>query len=593
MRTHYCGKVGLESLDQTVILCGWVNRRRDHGGVIFADLRDHEGLVQVVFNPDDAELFKQAEKLRSEYVIQVEGVVRHRPKGTVNSELATGEIEVLAQRLIILNAADPLPFTLDEHQQVGEEVRLRYRYIDLRRPEMYKRLAMRAKAVACMRSFLDEEGFLEIETPVLLKATPEGARDYLVPSRTQPGSFFALPQSPQLLKQLLMMSGMDRYYQIARCFRDEDLRADRQPEFTQLDIETSFMEEKKLQWIIESMLRKLFKHILNVELPDPFPRMTYAEAIKRFGVDKPDLRIPLELTDIAELMTDVEFKVFNGPANDPEGRVAVLPLKGGASLSRKEIDDYTKFVSIYGAKGLAYIKVNDLSQGMDGLQSPILKFLPDEVVENILQKVKAQDGDILFFVADKAKIVSEALGALRVKLGHDRGLVGDSWQPLWVVDWPMFEKGADGGWQPLHHPFTSASVATVDDLEKDPGAALSRAYDVVLNGVEIGGGSIRIHDMEMQQAIFRILGISDEDAQERFGFLLNALRYGCPPHGGIAFGIDRLLMLMTGSQTIRDVIAFPKTQTASCPLTDAPSTADPAHLKELGIRLREKPKTVE
>jgi len=506
----------------------------------------------------------------------------------VNKELNSGAIEVVAQRLIILNTSEPLPFTPDAHQEVSEEVRLKYRYVDLRRPEMYRKLAMRAKAVASLRKYLDEEGFLEIETPVLLKATPEGARDYVVPSRTQPGSFFALPQSPQLLKQLLMMSGMDRYYQIARCFRDEDLRADRQPEFTQLDIETSFMEEEKIQWIIEEMLRGLFKDVMDVELPNPFPRMPYAEAIKRFGVDKPDLRISLELEDIGDLMKDVEFKVFNGPANDPDGRVAVINLPGGSDLSRKEIDDYTKFVGIYGARGLAYIKVNDVSKGKEGLQSPILKFLPDDVVDQILQKCRARDGDILFFGADKAKVVSEALGALRVKLGHDRGLVQEGWKPLWVVDWPMFEKSSDGGWQPLHHPFTSASVTDVAELEKDPGGTLSRAYDVVLNGVEIGGGSIRIHDMEMQKAIFRILGISDEEAEGRFGFLLKALRYGCPPHGGIAFGIDRMLMLMTGSSTIRDVIAFPKTQNASCPLTDAPSSIDPAQLRELGIKIREK-----
>lgn len=588
MRTHYCGQVTQDQIEQTISVCGWVNRRRDHGGVIFVDLRDHEGLVQVVFNPEDDALFKDAERLRNEYVIQVEGMVRHRPEGTVNKELNSGAIEIVAQRLIILNASEPLPFTPDDHQEVSEEVRLKYRYVDLRRPEMYRKLAMRAKAVASLRRFLDQEGFLEIETPVLLKATPEGARDYVVPSRTQPGSFFALPQSPQLLKQLLMMSGMDRYYQIARCFRDEDLRADRQPEFTQLDIETSFMEEKKIQWIIEEMLRGLFKEVMDVELPNPFPRMSYAEAIKRFGVDKPDLRIALELEDVGDLMKEVEFKVFNGPANDPDGRVAVLNLPGGSDLSRKEIDDYTKFVGIYGARGLAYIKVNDIAKGKEGLQSPILKFLPDDVVESILQKCRARDGDILFFGADKAKVVSEALGALRVKLGHDRGLVEEGWKPLWVVDWPMFEKSADGGWQPLHHPFTSASVTDVAHLEKDPGGTLSRAYDVVLNGVEIGGGSIRIHDMEMQKAIFRILGISDEEAEGRFGFLLKALRYGCPPHGGIAFGIDRLLMLMTGSTTIRDVIAFPKTQNASCPLTDAPSSIDPAQLRELGIKIREK-----
>lgn len=588
MRTHYCGKVRASEVDHTIILCGWVQRRRDHGGVIFVDLRDHEGIVQVVFNPEEADMFTLAESLRNEFVIEVEGIVRPRPEGTVNASLPTGEVEVVAGKLIVLNTCDPLPFTLEEHQQVSEEVRLRYRYIDLRRPEMYQRLAMRAKAVGVLRRFLDEEGFLEIETPTLLKATPEGARDYLVPSRTQPGSFFALPQSPQLLKQLLMISGMDRYYQIARCYRDEDLRADRQPEFTQLDIETSFMEEKKIQYVIETMLVDLFKKVLNVDLPTPFPRLSYETVMSRFGSDKPDMRIPLELVSVDDLLQEVEFKVFKAPANDPNSRVVVLKVPGAISLSRKDIDDYTQFVGRYGAKGLAYIKVNDTTKGVEGLQSPILKFLPDQVVLDIMNRVYAENGDVLFFGADDKKVVNDSMGALRVKIGHDLGLASNDWKPLWVIDWPMFEVSPEGGLQPLHHPFTSATVDSVEALEADPAGCLSRAYDVVLNGVEIGGGSIRIHDMAMQKAIFRIIGLSDEEANDRFGFLLQALKYGCPPHGGIAFGIDRLLMLMTGSQSIRDVIAFPKTQSASCPLTNAPSSAPSEQLRELGIKIREK-----
>jgi aspartyl-tRNA synthetase len=585
MRTHYCGDVTEALLDQEVTLCGWVNRRRDHGGVIFVDLRDREGLVQVVFDPDDPAMFSTAERVRNEYVLRVKGRVRTRPEGTVNPELKTGQIEVLGLELEIMNASEPSPIQMDE-DDVGEDTRLRYRYIDLRRPEMQQRLRMRAQITRTLRNFLDDREFLDIETPMLTKATPEGARDYLVPSRTHAGSFFALPQSPQLFKQLLMMGGMDRYYQFARCFRDEDLRADRQPEFTQLDIETAFLNEESLMQTMEDMMRELFARVLEVPLHDPFPRMSYAEAMHRYGSDKPDLRIPLELVDITDLMKEVEFKVFSGPANDPAGRIAALRLPQGGDLSRKEIDDYTKFVSRYGAKGLAYIKVNEVAKGREGLQSPILKFLPDSVITAIVDRTGIEDGDILFFGADKAKIVNEALGALRVKLGQDRGLVEHGWRPLWVVDFPMFEEDDKGGWTALHHPFTSPRVESPEVLVENPGAALSRAYDMVLNGTELGGGSVRIHDPVLQEAVFKLLGISEEEAQDKFGFLLTALKFGCPPHAGIAFGVDRLVMLMTGSQSIRDVMAFPKTQTAACLLTGAPAPVDTKQLHELNIHIR-------
>jgi aspartyl-tRNA synthetase len=589
MRSHYCGELHAGLLDETVRLAGWVHRRRDHGGVIFVDLRDRSGLVQVVFDPDRAEIFALAEQLRSEFVVAVEGRVRRRPDGTENPHLPTGEVELLGLGLRVLNRAETPPFQLDDyHTDTSEEVRLRYRYIDLRRPEMQHRLRIRSRITATMRAFLDAEGFLDIETPILTKSTPEGARDYLVPSRVHPGEFYALPQSPQLFKQLLMMSGFDRYYQIARCFRDEDLRADRQPEFTQLDIETSFMDEAELTGLMERMIRTLFQQVLGVDLPDPFPRLTYAEAMRRYGSDRPDLRVPLELVDVADLLGEVDFKVFAGPAADPEGRVAALCLPGGAELSRKEIDDYTKFVGIYGAKGLAYVKVNDWTgQGREGLQSPILKFLPDAAVTGIMARTGAQDGDLIFFGADKANVVNEAIGALRTKLGHERGLAESGWRPLWVVDFPMFEHDSGTGrWVALHHPFTAPKDDQLERLESDPGGVESRAYDLVLNGTEVGGGSIRIHREEVQRSVFRLLKISDADAEARFGFLLNALKYGCPPHGGIAFGLDRLVMLMTGSPSIRDVMAFPKTQTASCLLTDAPSAVDEAQLKELALRIK-------
>ncbi|MCG6940804.1 MAG: aspartate--tRNA ligase [Thiohalocapsa sp.] len=589
MRSHYCGDLNAGLIDETVRLTGWVHRRRDHGGVIFVDLRDRSGLVQVVFDPDRPEMFALAEQVRSEYVLAVEGRVRRRPAGTENPNMATGEVEVLALDLTVLNRAETPPFQLEDyHTDTSEEVRLRYRYIDLRRPEMQERLRIRSRVTAALRAFLDAEGFLDIETPILTKSTPEGARDYLVPSRVHPGEFYALPQSPQLFKQLLMMSGFDRYYQVARCFRDEDLRADRQPEFTQLDIETSFLDEMALTGLMEQMIRQLFKQVLDVDLPEPFPRMTYAEAMRRYGSDRPDLRVPLELIDVADLMDEVEFKVFAGPAADPEGRVVALRLPGGGELTRKEIDDYTKFVGIYGAKGLAYVKVNDWSgQGREGLQSPILKFLPDSAVNGIMERTAAQDGDLVFFGADKAEVVNESMGALRTRLGHDRGLAEDGWRPLWVVDFPMFEHDPHTGrWVALHHPFTAPKEDQLDRLESDPGGVESRAYDLVLNGTEVGGGSIRIHLEEVQRRVFRLLKITDEEADVRFGFLLKALKYGCPPHGGIAFGLDRLVMLMTGSHSIRDVMAFPKTQTASCLLTDAPSAVDEAQLHELALRIR-------
>lgn len=587
MRSHYSGLVDETLLGEEVTLCGWVNRRRDHGGVIFIDLRDREGLVQVVFDPDDPEMFALAERIRNEYVLQVKGLVRDRPEGTVNEDLCSGKVEVLARNLVVLNAAETPPFQIDD-DDVNEESRLRYRYVDLRRPVMQQRMQLRAKATGYMRRFLEDNGFLDLETPMLTKATPEGARDYVVPSRTHPGSFFALPQSPQLFKQLLMMGGMDRYYQIVRCFRDEDLRADRQPEFTQLDVETSFMDEEGIMGMMEDMIRGMFSQLLDVDLDATFPRMSYEEAMRRFGSDKPDLRIPLELVDVNDLMAGVEFKVFSGPANDPKGRVAALRLPKGSELSRKEIDNYTKYVSRYGARGLAYIKVNELAKGVEGLQSPILKFLPDEVAMEIMARTGAEDGDLVFFGADKTHVVNESLGALRVKLGLDRGLMEDAWRPLWVVDFPMFEwDDKDGGrWQALHHPFTAPSVEDPAELAKSPGERLSRAYDMVLNGTEVGGGSIRIHSPEMQQEVFKLLGISDEEAEAKFGFLLTALKYGCPPHGGFAFGLDRLVMLMTGSDSIRDVMAFPKTQTAACPLTDAPAEVSDQQLKELSIRVR-------
>ena len=588
MRTQYCGEVTTDNLEQEVTLCGWVNRRRDHGGVIFVDLRDRTGLVQVVFDPDHADIFSQAEHIRNEYVLQVTAKVRARPEGTVNPDLTTGEIEVLATELNVLNESETPPFQLDD-DDVNEESRLRYRYVDLRRPVMQERLQMRVKVVQTLRAYLDQNGFLDIETPMLTKATPEGARDYLVPSRTHHGSFFALPQSPQIFKQLLMMSGMDRYYQVVRCFRDEDLRADRQPEFTQLDIETSFMGEEEIIVMMEGMMRDMFKATLNVDLPNPFPRMPYAEAMHRYGSDKPDLRIPLELVDITDLMTAVEFKVFSGPANDDKGRVAVLRLPNGSELSRKEIDDYTKYVSNYGAKGLAYIKCNDIAKGIEGLQSPILKFLPDDVVEKIIQRTQASDGDLLFFGADKTTVVNDALGALRVKLGIDRNLLDGEWKPLWVVDFPMFEYDEkESRWNALHHPFTAPNCDSAQQLLDNPGETLSKAYDMVLNGTELGGGSVRIHKQDMQKAVFEVLNISDEEAENKFGFLLKALKFGCPPHAGIAFGLDRLIMLMTGSDSIRDVMAFPKTQTATCPLTDAPAEVSERQLKELNIRLRAK-----
>lgn len=589
-RTNYCGEVTEKLLDQQVTVMGWVHRRRDHGGVIFIDLRDREGLLQIVVNPEQAEIFTTAEKVRNEFVIEATGIVKPRLEGTVNTNLKTGKIEVVAQDLKILSQSEPLPFRIDEHQQAGEEVRLKYRYLDLRRPEMIARMRTRSKITSIMRDFLSHQGFLDIETPFLTKSTPEGARDYLVPSRVHPGEFFALPQSPQLFKQLLMMSGMDRYYQIVKCFRDEDLRADRQPEFTQLDIEASFISEQDIQDLMESMMGRIFKEVLDVDLPEAFPRMSYQEAMSRYGSDKPDMRIPLELVEISDLMKDVEFKVFNAPANDSGSRVAALRVPGGADMSRKTIDDYTKFVGIYGAKGLAYIKVNDINAGLEGLQSPILKFLPEDVVSSIVKLLDLKTGDIVFFGADKTKIVNEALGALRQKIGQDRELYTCEWAPLWIVDFPMFEQ-ADGRWQALHHPFTAPTANSVEELDgANPGELLSRAYDMVINGYEVGGGSIRIHDTHMQQKVLELLGIGEQEAKDKFGFLLDALKLGCPPHGGIAFGLDRITMLLTHTSSIRDVIAFPKTQTASCVLTEAPSEVAFDQLQELGIKLKPKEK---
>jgi len=584
MRTQYCGALNASFIDQEVTLCGWVDRRRDHGGVIFIDLRDRDGIVQVVFDPDAKENFETADKVRSEYVLQVKGRVRARSEATVNPNMATGEVEVYGLEVTILNSAETTPFPLHDNT-VGEDVRLKYRYVDLRRQEMQDRLRLRSKVTNAIRNYLDDNGFLDIETPILTRATPEGARDYLVPSRTHEGKFFALPQSPQLFKQLLMVSGFDRYYQIAKCFRDEDLRADRQPEFTQIDIETSFMSEEQIMSVTEGMIRQLFSDLKGVDLGE-FPRMPYAEAMEKYGSDKPDMRIPLELVEIKDLLKDIEFKVFAGPANDPKCRVTALKVTGGASISRKKIDEYTKFVSIYGAKGLAWIKVNEIEKGIEGLQSPIIKFLGDEVTMNVMERTGAQNGDIVFFGADTTKIVTEALGALRCKVGEDLDLYTCEWAPLWVVDFPMFEE-IEGGVTSLHHPFT-APACTPEELEANPVAALSQAYDMVLNGCELGGGSVRIHDQAMQETVFRVLGIGEEEQREKFGFLLDALQYGAPPHGGLAFGLDRLIMLMTGAQSIRDVIAFPKTQTAACVMTDAPGAVDSTQLRELNIRLKKK-----
>jgi aspartyl-tRNA synthetase len=588
MRSHYCGQVNEQLVAQSVSVAGWVHRRRDHGGVIFVDLRDREGLVQIVFNPSAQGVFEVAEKLRHEFVVRVRGLVRERPEGTVNPNLASGRVEIVAAEVELLNRSDPLPFQLDE--TVNEEVRLRYRYIDLRREVMSQRLRLRHRITRSMRGYLDAHGFIDIETPMLTKATPEGARDYLVPSRTHPGKFFALPQSPQIFKQLLMMAGMDRYYQIVRCFRDEDLRADRQPEFTQLDVETSFLSQAQIMQLMEELVRTLFAEVLGVQLPAPFPRMSYHEAMRRFGSDKPDLRVGLELVDVADLVKHCDFKVFAAPAQDPNGRVAALRLPDGGALTRKEIDEYTAFVARYGAKGLAYIKVNHRDRGREGLQSPIVKFLDDAALQGVLERCGAADNDLIFFGADQAKVVSDALGALRLKVAQDRGLSRPGWQPLWGVEFPMFEWDADGKrWAAMHHPFTSPQDDDPAALRASPGQALARAYDMVLNGSEIGGGSVRIFREEMQSAVFELLGIDAAEARLKFGFLLDALRFGCPPHGGIAFGLDRLAMLMAGADSIREVIAFPKTQTAADPLTDAPTEVGEAQLRELHIRVRTPP----
>lgn len=584
MRTDYCGNITEKYLGKSVKLYGWVNTRRDHGGVVFLDLRDRYGLVQLVVRPEEKEAFAVADKLRNEYVICIEGIVCNRLEGTTNKNLKTGQIEVEVKKLELINKSNVLPFQLDEHQKTSEEVRLKYRFLDLRREEMQKRFELRAKVIKYFRNYLDNNNFLDIETPYLTKPTPEGARDYLIPSRTHHGKFFALPQSPQILKQILMMSGFDRYYQIVRCFRDEDLRADRQPEFTQLDIETSFMSRDEITSFIEKMIRGLFKEFLDVEF-DEVPVIEYKDAMRDYGVDRPDLRNPLKLIDIADLLKDVDFKVFNGPANDPHGRVCVINVPGGASLSRKEIDDYTKFVSIYKAKGLAYIKVNEIEKGVEGLQSPILKFIPEHSVMKILERVSAKNGDILFFGADNVSVVNESMGALRCKVGEDLGLLQGDWKLCWVVDFPLFEREkASNKLFAVHHPFTSAKESA-EVVKADPENCTALAYDMVLNGSEIGGGSVRIHNLEMQKAVFEVLGIDAEEAELKFGHLLKAMQFGCPIHGGIAFGVDRVVMLMAGVDSIRDVIAFPKTQTASCPLTEAPSEIDFAQLYELGVQV--------
>ena len=585
-RSTYCGLVRSSHINKEITLSGWVDRRRDHGGVIFLDLRDREGIVQVVFDSDAGEFFDLADSVRSEYVLKVTGKVRSRSDATVNKNMATGEIEVYGTVLEILNSAQTPPFQLDDHVTVGEDVRLKYRYMDLRRTEMQNSLRFRSKITSSIRNYLVGDGFLDIETPIMTRATPEGARDYLIPSRTHAGQFFAMPQSPQLFKQMLMVAGFDRYYQIAKCFRDEDLRADRQPEFTQIDIEASFVDEEDIMSTSETMITQIFAEHMGVEFQS-FPRMTYAEAMDRFGSDKPDLRIPLELVEIKDLLKDIEFKVFAGPANDPACRVAALKVPGGSEISRRQIDDYTKFVSIYGAKGLAWIKVNAIENGIDGLQSPIIKFLGNDVTLGIMERLGAQNGDIVFFGADKSAVVSEALGALRCKVGADLNLYTSEWAPMWVIDFPMFEATDNGGLTPLHHPFTAPSCS-IEELQSDPANALSRAYDMVLNGVELGGGSIRIHDQKMQAVVFDVLGINETEQREKFGFLLDALKFGAPPHGGVAFGLDRLMMLMLRTDSIRDVIAFPKTQSAACLLTDAPSNVDAAQLRELNIRLRKK-----
>ncbi|OOS24728.1 aspartate--tRNA ligase [Moraxella pluranimalium] len=596
MRSTYCGQVTEELIDQTITIAGWVHRRRDHGGVIFLDMRDREGLLQVVIDPDTPEAFATADAARSEYLLKITGRVRRRYAGTENPNMVSGQVELLGKEIELLAKADTPPFPLnDDNITVSEELRLKYRFLDMRRPEMQERMKFRAKATSTIRRYLDDHGFLDVETPVLTRATPEGARDYLVPSRTRQGNFFALPQSPQLFKQLLMVAGFDRYYQIAKCFRDEDLRADRQPEFTQVDIETSFLSDEEIMDIAEGLTKDLFKTMLNVEF-DKFPRMTYATAMRDYASDKPDLRIPLKLVDVADIMQGVEFKVFSGPAQDPKGRVAALRVPNGAEMSRKQIDDYTKFVGIYGAKGLAYIKVNDatkINNGVDqesGLQSPIIKNMTDEVLVELIKRTEAQTGDIIFFGADKAKVVNDAMGALRVKIGTDLNLFTCEWAPLWVVDFPMFEETDDGKWTSVHHPFTRPK-GSVEELKNSPETALSIAYDMVLNGTEIGGGSLRINTVEMQEAVFDALGISKEEAELKFKFLMDALRFGAPPHGGLAFGLDRLIMLMVGASSIRDVIAFPKTKTADCPLTEAPAAVDNKQLRELGIRVREKEKS--